>query len=564
MGLARENKVRFLANSLALSVLISAAGQGVLADESSSSSSSDSSGSSSSSSSGSSSSITPLFGDSGSSGSSSSSTPSSAPSTGGSAPASAGGEMVKVYDKEFTPTNPLQGLFQMQPQYPTPGTTQMFPEAVSPNMGRDSGVQGRNPGSASHTYQQDFKDPYAPKTEDNSSKVNAINGLFQMQPQYPTPGTTQMFPDAVSKNSGNDSEVQGRNPGTASSTFQQPFKDPNATTEGPSKDQTNYLQGLFQQQPQYVSPNKTIEFPNAVQKNLGDDTHQSGRHPGQDGTPFGATQSHSGTQTITPGLPYDSSNGPGTATAQGFRKDLEEKGLFDDKTESLLDGKGLLKDSEPKLMTKDEKEALDKKEQAEKSGESGGEKKEEVAGGAEKKEEKEGEKKEGEKKEGEKKEETAEKKDEKDGEKKEEGEKKDEKTAAASTEKKGEEKKDVKADKKDGEKKEGDKDKKEGDAAKTAEKKDEKKEEVKYAPFNPLREAISLMNSNHVQESIDLLNKEIKKTAVNPQAFYTRAVAYVKLRKYAEAAADYNQVLKLAPNGAMANLAKAGLGKLKF
>jgi len=53
-----------------------------------------------------------------------------------------------------------------------------------------------------------------------------------------------------------------------------------------------------------------------------------------------------------------------------------------------------------------------------------------------------------------------------------------------------------------------------------------------------------------------LLSKEIKKIPNNPQAFYTRAVVYVRMRRYDMAAADYKEVLKLVPTGKIADLAK--------
>jgi hypothetical protein len=134
-------------------------------------------------------------------------------------------------------------------------------------------------------------------------------------------------------------------------------------------------------------------------------------------------------------------------------------------------------------------------------------------GGNEKKEgeKKEGEKKEGEKKEGEKKE----------GEKK-EGEKKEaEKKAAAGK----------------------------GEAAeKTGT--DGKKEPTKDPPTpqanNPISMALYAMQSKKYQESVDILKALLVKETKNAQAHYLLAVNYVGMRRYSEAAEQYNLVLKLA------------------
>ncbi len=434
--------------------------------------------------------------------------------------ASSSGSSAAGDDKPFTPVNGLQGLFQMQPQYPSPGTTQMFPEPTSANMGKDSDVQGRQPGSASNTYQMQWApDPNAAKPEEKITPENPLKGLFQMQPQYPSPGKTQMFPEATPAHLGKDGDVQGRNPGTASNTFQTQWKDPSASPAEPSKDQTNYLKGLFQMQPQYPSPGKTQMFPEAVQGNLGKDSDQPGRQPGSTGTVY---QTPVPETTADAGLPSNFLSGGEKKEGEGADKDKEKE------SGAAAGGAG------------------EKKEGEKKEGES-----------ADKDKEKDGEKKEGEKKEGE----SADKDKEKDGEKK-EGEKKEGESADKDKEKDGEKKEgEAKKDDKDSKDKEKSSDKKDD---KDKDKKEEKKEEVKYAPYNPLREAISLMNSNRLEESIALLSREIKKQANNPQAFYTRAVVYVKMRKYELAAEDYNQVLKLAPTGQLSSLAKAGLAKIRL
>ncbi|MBX9689636.1 MAG: hypothetical protein K2X27_23195, partial [Candidatus Obscuribacterales bacterium] len=97
-------------------------------------------------------------------------------------------------------------------------------------MGNDSQVQGRNPGQTSALYQVPVKDsdPYAKQEEKNITTVNPLKGLFQQQPQYPSPGKTEMFPEAVPKHLGNDSDVQGRSPGQAGAVYQTKWADPDA------------------------------------------------------------------------------------------------------------------------------------------------------------------------------------------------------------------------------------------------------------------------------------------------------------------------------------------------
>ena len=429
------------------------------------------------------------------------------------------------------PVNPLEGLFQMQPQYPTPGTTQMFPDAVPAHMGSDGNVQGRNPGTASNTFQQPFKDTDPKPAEKIERTDNGLKGLFQMQPQYPTPGTTQMFPEAVPKFLGDDSGVAGRSPGTASNTFTAPWKDPNALPEKKSEDKTDYLKDLFQMQPQYPTPGTTNMFPTATSPQFGPDGNKPAQQPGTAGERY---QPPLGQQTaadvVMPGITPVPGSDAGKADSEKKDGDAADK----------KDGDKKDADSEKKDGDADKKE-----------------------GDADKKD---GDKKDGDKKDGDKKDADADKKDPD----KKDDEKKDSDKAAKDDGKKADgkeqDKKDAKAtDKKDGDKKDdGKKDDK--DAKSDADKKDDdkKKEEVKYLPFNPIRESINLLNSNRLQESNDLLTREIKKDPKNVQALYIRATVQVKMRQYDKAAADYNEVLKLSPTGELATRAKAGLSKIRF
>ncbi len=427
------------------------------------------------------------------------------------------------------PVNPLQGLFQMQPQYPTPGTTQMFPEAVPSHMGSDANVQGRNPGTSSSTFQQPFKDSN-PKPEEKIERTdNGLKGLFQMQPQYPTPGTTQMFPEATPKFLGDDSSVQGRQPGSASNTYSVPWKDPYAAPAAKSEDKTDYLKDLFQMQPQYPSPGATTMFPTATSPQYGPDGNKPGQQPGTAGELYKAPDNSNTTADIAPIMPNSVPSGQAGEGA----KDSEKK-----------DGDG----------ASDKKDGADsdKKDAEKKDGD----------------DKKDADKKDGDKKDDDKKDDDADKKDadKKDGDKKAADKKDDSEKPVKDADKKDvkdSDKKDGKsADKKDGDKKDA-KDSKDGKDAKD-EKDGEKKEEVKYLPFNPIRESITLLNANRLPESLDLLNREIKKNPKNSQAFYIRAMVQVKMRQYDKAAADYNEVLRLSPTGDLASRAKMGLTKIRF
>lgn len=91
-------------------------------------------------------------------------------------------------------SNPLEGLFTPQPQYPTPQTI-MNPEPV-PLPGQD------NPIRAMFTPQPQYPTPQTimnPQAEQPPGQTNPLNALFTPQPQYPTPQTI-MNPEPVPKN----------------------------------------------------------------------------------------------------------------------------------------------------------------------------------------------------------------------------------------------------------------------------------------------------------------------------------------------------------------------------
>lgn len=88
-------------------------------------------------------------------------------------------------------TNPLQGLFTPQPQYPTPQTI-MNPDPVQPPGTRNQ-LQGM------FTPQPQYVDPQTimnPNAAQPAGEPNPLKGLFTPQPQYLTPQTI-LNPDPV-------------------------------------------------------------------------------------------------------------------------------------------------------------------------------------------------------------------------------------------------------------------------------------------------------------------------------------------------------------------------------
>lgn len=85
------------------------------------------------------------------------------------------------------------------------------------------------------------------------------------------------------------------------------------------------------------------------------------------------------------------------------------------------------------------------------------------------------------------------------------------------------------------------------------------------APYvKHLKEAILLMNARHYVRSVEALTRILDAEPHNAQAHYIRAVNYVHLRKYAEAAADYRQVMALQPNTVLSSMAAEGLKKIGY
>jgi hypothetical protein len=130
-------------------------------------------------------------------------------------------------------------------------------------------------------------------------------------------------------------------------------------------------------------------------------------------------------------------------------------------------------------------------------------------------------------------------------------------------------KKDGEGDKDKDKKADGDKDKDKdkdttADADADKDKKDKDKDEtpVVTGPYNPLRDAMSLINGGQSPAAIAVLAKVLKQNPGNAEAHYLAAVAWVYQREYEKAAAEYRTVLSLVPATQLAGLAVEGLKKI--
>lgn len=79
---------------------------------------------------------------------------------------------------------------------------------------------------------------------------------------------------------------------------------------------------------------------------------------------------------------------------------------------------------------------------------------------------------------------------------------------------------------------------------------------------HPLRQALLLLNSGREQDAIRLINRMLVQTPGNFQARYVRAVALVRLRRFAEASEEYKTILRFSPDLALRKLAQEGITKL--
>jgi tetratricopeptide (TPR) repeat protein len=80
--------------------------------------------------------------------------------------------------------------------------------------------------------------------------------------------------------------------------------------------------------------------------------------------------------------------------------------------------------------------------------------------------------------------------------------------------------------------------------------------------YDPLKEAMFLINSRQYEKSLETLNRVLGSNCNNQNARYLRACVYVYLRRYSLAVLDYQQVLKLSPHSDLAKRAAEGLKRI--
>lgn len=102
------------------------------------------------------------------------------------------------------------------------------------------------------------------------------------------------------------------------------------------------------------------------------------------------------------------------------------------------------------------------------------------------------------------------------------------------------------------------------DSVKDKQTEKEKEEAAKLAkqPYNPLRDAVFLLNTKQYAAAFQLIGGVISKQPRNAEAHYVAAVILVGMRDYALAANEYNLVLQLVPGSELSRLAIAGLKKI--
>lgn len=78
-----------------------------------------------------------------------------------------------------------------------------------------------------------------------------------------------------------------------------------------------------------------------------------------------------------------------------------------------------------------------------------------------------------------------------------------------------------------------------------------------------IREALFNLNAGKYADCLNQLRKLVATEPRNAQVHYLMAVTLVNMRQYVDAAKQYQEVLRLVPQGKLADLANAGLSKIK-
>jgi tetratricopeptide (TPR) repeat protein len=75
--------------------------------------------------------------------------------------------------------------------------------------------------------------------------------------------------------------------------------------------------------------------------------------------------------------------------------------------------------------------------------------------------------------------------------------------------------------------------------------------------------AALLLNAQKAEEAVTYLTKAVTVDPTFVDGYFQRGLAYLGLQKYAEAKADFNKVIELAPTGPQADTAKKALAQIK-
>jgi tetratricopeptide (TPR) repeat protein len=75
--------------------------------------------------------------------------------------------------------------------------------------------------------------------------------------------------------------------------------------------------------------------------------------------------------------------------------------------------------------------------------------------------------------------------------------------------------------------------------------------------------AALLLNAQKSEEAVTYLTKAVTVDPTYVDGYFQRGLAYLGLQKYAEAKADFNKVIELAPTGPQADTAKKALAQIK-
>lgn len=90
------------------------------------------------------------------------------------------------------------------------------------------------------------------------------------------------------------------------------------------------------------------------------------------------------------------------------------------------------------------------------------------------------------------------------------------------------------------------------------------KAEFSTQSYSALKDAMFDLNTKKYDQCLEKLNRILARNPNQPDAHYLRAVAYVMLRQYSNAANDYRKVVQLSPNSDLGRKAREGLRKLSF